>query len=467
MENIEAENGTEEESSPEADKMTEQLRKMAEDLEGDKPDFKKVNDEGVDLETLGKDIKKSAGKLGEKQGEKTFGEKYISEYQTKKAKIRGTEIERGAAFRFERGQIYKGYKILRTEIKDAEERGEDITSQKQLLKEMRGRAKVMEKNLDEIERQYHENVRAVDIETEFGKFSVPVVELDLKKGEGNESEKDERTPYFFLGGIGTNFQQTACFSMAMALDGHKVYVPMQPEQPSVQKPDNFAETYRKQGDLKIHAKIAEEIIKKVGAKEFNLVGHSTGATTALEIASDPELEGLKDLVVLEPMGIEDKGFAKLAREAVFGYMARDTLPSSEARIKNMQQGAEAGQGSIGLMLITANILSKKLYKPEKLKEINPKGRFQVWAGTQSSYVNKRIAEDVFQETEQLRQAKNPDASPLEFYEVKGGDHNFPITYALGLSKMITAEKPKESLIHVKKKDFEDSAMLGIINEIKK
>ena len=90
---------------------------------------------------------------------KTFSEKHFAEVQTREAGLRGAknpEQTRGEVFRFERGQILKGYKILREQIRDAKERGEDTTKKKEFLKEIRGRAKVLEKNLDELERQYYE-----------------------------------------------------------------------------------------------------------------------------------------------------------------------------------------------------------------------------------------------------------------------------------------------------------------------
>ena len=411
----------------------------------------------------GSQVKQEASQLVEELSQKTAGEKYISEYQTREAKIRGTEIERGAAFRFERGQIYKGYKILRGEIKGAKDRGEDTTSKKELLRQMREQAKVLEKNLDQLERQYHENVKVVDVETEFGKFSVPVVELDLMKDV--KPEEDKRTPYFILGQIATNFHQSACLSMALALDGHKVFVPMQPEQPAVKKPDNFGEILKQQGSLKPHAKLARGVIEKIGLKEFNLVGYSMGATSALELATDPELKGLNDLTVIEPLGIEQKGFLKLAKEFAFNQGILKTLPSSEQRIKAFLQGSEAGQGKLGLLLRTADILSKKQFDAEKLKAINPKGRFQICVGTNSPVLNEKMVEGVLKETEILRQEKNPNAAPLEFYKVAGADHEFALSNALGLFRLMAAEKPTQSVTGVKLEDLENSAMARILKEI--
>ncbi len=414
------------------------------------------------------DVKEEAGKLEEKQREKTFGERVFSEYQTKKSKIRGTEKERGAAFRFERGQIYKGYMNLRKEIKQAEALGENTTTKKSLLKQMREKAKVVQKDLDEINRQFYENVKEVEFENEFGKFMVPVVELDLKKdaeGKDIDPEKDVRIPEVFLGSVATQFHQSACFSMARALEGHKVFVPMQPEQPSVKKPENFGEILSKEGNLKPYSKLAKGVIETLGLKEFNLSGFSMGATTALELATDPELEGLNDLTIMEPLGIEDKGLVKLGIE--FGVkQGIKTMKSSEARIKTLAQGAPEGQGEIGLFAKTANILSKKHFDPEKLSKINAKGRFQVWVGGESPIVDNELAEKVFSETDELIHEKNPEVSRLEFYKVNGADHGLAMMNSIGLSRMIDAKKPNEKNTTLSEEDLGNSAMEWIIKDIK-
>ncbi|MDP1890047.1 MAG: alpha/beta hydrolase, partial [Gemmatimonadaceae bacterium] len=222
---------------------------------------------------------------------KTFSEKHFAEVQTREAPLRGAENPeqtRGEVFRFERGQILKGYKILREQIKDAKERGEDTTEKKGLLKEIRNRAKVLEKNLDELERQYYENVKTVEIETEFGKFSVPVVELDLRKKEDKELEEDKRTPYFLLGSVATNYHQTAALSMGLALEGERVLVPAWPEQAIVKRPDNFGELLKQQEGLELHKQYSKQIIKQMGLEKVNLMGYSMGAAVALELAQDKD-----------------------------------------------------------------------------------------------------------------------------------------------------------------------------------
>jgi hypothetical protein len=454
------------------DSLPEPEETPQENLPAGKDDEKIPLDVGIDLVELGESIKKDAEKLGERFSGKTFKERVIHEYQTKKPKKPTEEIEasrfleRGAAFRFERGQIYKGYKNLRSEIREAEKRGEDTTSKKQLLKEMRTQAKIMEKDLDRLERQYQENVKMVDVETEFGKFSVPVVELDLKREKDGEFKEDTRTPYFFLPGIKSSIPQSAALSMAMALAGHRVYVPSEIEHPSVKKPENLGEMMREHKDFRVYSEVAKQIINEMGLQEVNIMGHSLGATVALELASDIDFKKIKDLIIAEPLGIESKGIVQLAKEFGLNQSLQRQVLSSESRIKATDQGSETGIGNLGLYLADSMIMARKLYSPEKLSNINPKGRYQLWVGTDSPIMNVNEIKKVFGAAESIRQSKDPKSSKLEFYAVEGGEHLWTVKNALGFSEMIKQEKHDNQSTTVKVSDLENSAMARIIKGIK-
>ncbi|MCX6722077.1 MAG: alpha/beta hydrolase [Candidatus Staskawiczbacteria bacterium] len=407
--------------------------------------------------TQREDAKKTeAGKLSGKQKEKTFVEKHLAEVQTREMPIRGAqnpELKRGEIFRFERGQILKGYKILRKQIREAEEHGEDTTSKKDLLKEMRVQAKVLEKNLDEIERQCYENIKVVDVETEFGKFSLPVVEFDLRKED--ESEEDKRTPYFFIPGMPTSdFHSSVAISMGLALRGNKVYVPVDIETSSVQKPEDLKEQIKARGDFKIQAEVFKQTIRKLGLDKVNIIGHSFGATVALELGSDEDFEELEDLVVMDPLGIEEKGLPKLAKEFGFSQTVLRFLPYAEQRIKVAKEPKAKGKPEMGLYLEDVKIIAKKLYDAEKLSKIKPNGRFQVWFGTDSPIMNSDVIETAFKE------------SDVEIYKVEGGEHMWPVRGALGLSRMLKAGKPAEQVTTVEVSDFEKSGMEAILENIK-
>jgi hypothetical protein len=406
-------------------------------------------------------------KLSEQLQKKSFKERVFSEFQTRKTTIEGSknedetntaEIKRGETFRFERGQIYKAYTLLRKEIHDIEKRGEDATSKRELLKKIREGAAMMEQKLDELNRQYYENIQTVEVKTKYGDFGVPVVELDL---EGrNELDEKEEVPTFLIGGVATNYHQSAALSMALALDGRKVFVPTYPEQDSVKRPDNFKEILQKDG-LDMQAEIVKEIIKKMRLYKVNIIGYSMGTAVTMQMALDPEFNVINDLTLLEPMGIEDKGLARIVMEFA-GIGAVYTLFSSEQKIKGFRQGSDEDKGNLGFLVEDGKILSKKSFGPETLKNLHPQGRFQVWVGTKSPLVDDRVAEKIFTETEALRQADNPIGSPLEFYKVEGGDHTWPLTGALGLSKMMQQEKSVD-IVHID--DFENSAMARMLKDI--
>ena len=400
---------------------------------------------------------------------KTFSEKHFAEVQTREAGLRGAknpEQTRGEVFRFERGQILKGYKILREQIRDAKERGEDTTKKKEFLKEIRGRAKVLEKNLDELERQYYENIKTVEIETEFGKFSIPVVELDLRKKEDKESEQDGRIPYFLLGSVATNYHQTASLSMGLALEGERVLVPAWPEQAMVKRPDNFGELLEQQEGFKLHKEYAKQTIKQMRLEKVNLMGYSMGAAVALELAQDQDFQEIQDLIIVEPPGLEEKGLLGIGKDFALWEGLLKTLPNSEALIKTFKQGNRDNTGNIKFLIEDGRILGKKYFNAENLGKIMPKGKYQLWFGTKSSIVNPEIAEKVFLEADELRKEQNPNANPVEIHIVEGGTHGWPSINNLGFSRMLKQEKPEDQITTVKISDLENSGMAGILKDIK-
>ncbi|KKQ57410.1 MAG: hypothetical protein US74_C0004G0020 [Parcubacteria group bacterium GW2011_GWA2_38_13] len=416
-------------------------------------------------------LQEEAGKLQEGLGKKGFIEKHFSEVQTREAPLRGAknpEQTRGETFRFERGQILKAYKILRKEIRDAEENGEDAAPNKNLLKEIRSRAKILEINLDKLERQYYENVKIVNIETEFGKFSVPVVELDLRKKEeeGEKGEKkDERIPYFLLGPVATNYHQSAALSMGLALEGERVLVPAWPEQAMVGRPDNFGELLKQQEGLKLHKEYAKQTIRQMDLETVNLMGYSMGGAVSLELAQDPDFQELRDLIIVEPAGLEEKSLAGIGKDFVLKEGLIKTLPYSEAMIKTLKQGSRDDTGSLKFLIQDGRILGKKQFDAEKLANIHPKGRYQLWVGTKSSITDDKTAVRIFLEADELCKQKDPEANPVEIHIAEGGTHGWPSLNSLGFSRMLKQEKPKEQISTFKISDLENSAMAGILEDI--
>lgn len=423
------------------------------------------------------DIEQETKELEEKFSKKSLGEKLISEYQTRRVpegqlEKRIERVERGENTRFERGQIYKAYKILRKEIQNAEKKGEDSVPKKGLLKEIRGRAKEMQRDLDELEHQLEDNVRVMEVETEFGKFSIPVTELDLQK-ELKPGEKDDRVPYVFWGGIRSTAKMNGCAVMALALVGQKVYVPMHLEQEAVEKPENLKKILRQRGSFEPHAKITRGIIDSLGLKRCNIVGYSAGAgialETAIELSNDPGSKGLlNDLIVIEPLGLDEKGVAGLAID--FGIdAATKVVPSSEARIKVMRQGGETNKEDQKLDWETVHIMAKKQFTAERLSEIETSGSFQWWVGRSSTVTNLPLTERVIKKVHGLRQEKESNTSLPELNEVVGGTHSLLNMNALGLAEMFIEKRQDNPSVEprvIKRKNLANSAMMCILEDIK-
>jgi len=77
------------------------------------------------------------------------------------------------------------------------------------------------------------------------------------------------------------------------------------------------------------------------------------------------------------------------------------------------------------MLFSRNLFnvlhSRKLFSPEELSRVNPKGNFQVWVGSKSPLIDAEFAQSTFFRADALRHEQNPQAPRLKFYKVEGAE----------------------------------------------
>jgi len=426
--------------------------------------------EKLENEEESEELNKARDELKNQFNKKSLAEKFVAEYQTRESKGSIRSIERGESTRYERGQIYKAYKILRKEIREAEKNGERVMGKRELLGEMRSRAKEVEADLDEVERQLKENVQMVDVETSDGKFSMPVAVLDLKKPEAGDGKKDDRVPYVFWGGIRANEQMDGCAMMAMALTGKKIYHVAHLEQKDVKKPENTREIVGQRGDFGLQAEITEKVAEAMDLEKFNLMGYSTGASVALETAIRMSKEGtsgkINDLIVIEPLGLEKLGILKLGYNFGIkeGLLNLSILERAEAGIKVMRQGGKTNKEDAKFSwLTTAPILAKKHFDANNLSSIKIGGKMQWWLGGRSPVTNseltKQVAKEVAENNPNLRQEVNV---------VKGATHSILNMNALGLAHEFSGDRGGRNLEirDINRKDLANSATSFIIKNIK-
>lgn len=390
-------------------------------------------------------------------------ERVLHAGETRETNIPGRAEKRGLLFRFERGQILEAYTLLREQIRQARERGKDPTVTKEFLKGFRGRARELEKDLDELNRQYHDGGVSVEIETpEIGKHQTALVELDLLKDE--TGEKDERIPYFVIGGINTNYHQTAALSLALALEGHRVFAMTYPEQKPALPPPDWQQRLERAGSFRPHAEVVRETIRKMGFEQVNIVGFSMGGGVAVETASERDFsKRVNDLIVLEPVGFENKNTLGMAFDFLYRQGALRTMSDAEQRLKIVNQGAETTHIKSDIFLTNAKILCKKQFDREKLSHVQPRGRYEVWLGAESPVADANKTEGELLRAEHARRIQNPDASPVEIYRVEGGDHAFPMVHAMGVANSIDRPRPREQITYLTTKDLEHSAAASILN----
>lgn len=443
-------------------------------------DAESGSEETQEQAEVSKQLKEMAGSLEKRLSEKTLYEKVVAETQTRKVPMEQQEkriqkVDRGESNRFERGQILKAYKILRKEIAAAEKDGERAVGKRGLLKEIRGRAKEMERGLDRLEGQFENNVKVVEVDTKYGKFSVPVTELDLKGKE--EGKEDERVPYIFWGGIGSNVKSNGCVIMSMALSGQRVIGIPHFEQKQVQKPEGVtaANIFKGERGFDTHAEVTKGVAEALGFKKYNLIGYSTGADIALETAiklsGDPASKGkLNDLIAIEPVGLDEAGVEGLVTG--LGKNILQDMPFSEARIKVLKQGVETSATEQKLPLEPEAILTlaEKHFTAERLGQIEVGGSFQWWAGRSSGLTDIRLTEKVVGKTKELMQEKNPNAHVPQLVEVTGATHYSPITNAMGFVQEIESIKEQGEQAEpriLNRKDLANSAARQILKDIEK
>ncbi|MCL6096556.1 MAG: hypothetical protein M1444_02625 [Patescibacteria group bacterium] len=423
--------------------------------------------DSVDKKTLNKAVDIETG----------FVKDHLQGVITKKTKVPGTDIDRGVAVRFEREEIHRVYRLLKQQVEFAKQRGEDGAGEKAMLAAFRIKARVLEKNLDKVYRQFYGNRISVKINNpELGIDEISVAVLDLNPPK--EGEEDTRTPYVLIPTYASSPVQTAEFSMQLALKGERVMVWTFPEKYLLSKPaDNWLDKLQKNGTLEPYARAVEKTIqklredkipkdKRITADRINLVGLSMGAAIALEIAADSNFSGqIQDLIVVEPPSV----FKRTQAELLAAYGLRESsraLVNAEERIK-VAVGENARENVATLVktpFVVTPILARELITMEKLQRIRPHGRFQVWFGGHSSVTGKKTRE-AFLEAESDRK-KDPNASPLEMYVIKGGRHQSPIVHSGGVTAVITAkERPSQTVTTLAQEDLDNSAAASILNNL--
>lgn len=211
-------------------------------------------------------------------------------------------------------------------------------------------------------------------------------------------------------------------------------------------------------------------MKALGIDNVDLIGYSTGASTALEVATDSEFAStteINNLIALEPLGIKQMDIKELARR--FGFVEGGrALLNPRSRLTAISQGIKEGQGEPLANWQTAKILANKQFDEENLGDmlLNVKNRVIICMGDKSPLMDTRLAEEVFTRVELQRQTEHPGAPPVEFIKVKTDDHTWPLIFSLGLMEKLRKGKQEENFTTIKTSDLKDSAMHRILADIK-
>lgn len=399
----------------------------------------------------------------------------LSPKVTAESQIRGTDQPRDLVFRFERSQILRAYRMLRKEIQAATTRGRRTDEAKALLEELRpheqdqewqpGVMGQLKQDLDELNRQNNEQVRRVTVEgPEIGRHTMPVVELDISKPA--VGQPDERIPYVVIGGIGQNAYKAVTYSAGLALAGNRVFTLSYPENPTVQAPDDWAERLERDKTFRLHAEVMKRVTNQLGFERVNLYGDSMGGGIALEMGSDPDFaDKIQDLIVTEPMGLENHSQSGIAYKAICREVLGHVLSNAEARIKSWSQGNEKGGPTSQALKADVEILRQRQFGHDKLASIHPRGRYQVWYATKSTLLNDQQTSQALLGAEADRLASgDKGVHPLELYRVESNMHGWPMVHAVGLARRLQKPVPKEQVTTLQVTELEHSAAEAVLRD---
>src|SRR3989338_2409874 len=365
---------------------------------------------------------------------------------THESRVPGTEHRRELTTRWHRGELYRVLRDLRREAVRAKKSGGDVASTKERLNDFYKVERQISRELDELNRQLNDNVAQVEIETsEIGHHSLPVVTLDLHPPR--EGEKDDRVPTMFLGGIATSPYQQFELASALALSGQRVHCFTYPEHSTAEASSDWIKRLQADGTYRLPAAALKETIKQLGLERVNLVGLSMGGGIALEAASDPEFaDHIEDLIVLEPVGLEEKSLVALGRDFVGKHVLGRTLLNPEGAVKSWRQGDSRGGAAGEAMQADIDILRRRQITSEKLKAIHPQGRYVVAMGTKSPMVDAKSVTQEFLEAEPTRRAAYVKDAPLEILQVQSRDHSWPLVHALCLARWLSEPRHGDARI---------------------
>jgi hypothetical protein len=158
-----------------------------------------------------------------------------------------------------------------------------------------------------------------------------------------------------------------------------------------------------------------------------------GGGIALEAAADPELrERVDELVVAEPVGLQERSWPELASFTAKQFIGRMVL-RPEAAVKTWRQGNERGGAPPEAMRADIELLRHRRVTPTTLAAISPAQRYEVWVGRRSPIVEAGALTATLREVEAERQQRSPATAGLTVRVVDTADHNFPLMRALGLA----------------------------------
>lgn len=359
------------------------------------------------------------------------------------------------AFEIEREYALLGYRACLELLNEAKARGENVMERKELRNLYHNQIILRQRDLKRLNQQLGER-RLIEVQSDLaGNHSIETCILDL------HPENTNRIPHFLIGGIDSGIGHTSVLGGALAMLGEKVIMMAYPEQRSCIRPPDWARRLLQADNFSLHASVLTEVMRTFGDK-FNLWGFSMGGGIALWAAAMMDTGMINNLTVLDPVGLTQKSLPRIGVDFFVIQGLRGMMdPATRAKSFHQTSGEKV---DLHLFLLGAEILRKQQIDVEMLSQIRPEGEFRMVLGVNSPLIKEQSIVQMLSESEDLRTGRG-EGSPLKLFRLHGADHMFPLTYSMGLARVLQMHQYENQVVDLNINTLERSVAQRVYGEI--
>ena len=321
-----------------------------------------------------------------------------------------------------------------------------VSLQEPIRHDLLEKVKKTARDLDKLNAQLRDPKNIANIPVtgpEIGEHTVRFHELDLFPPA--EGQTDTRTPVILIGGGPSSGEKGVVpLSLALALAGHRVFIPTYPEK-SLTKPRDWQLRIAKyaQNSFRLHQEVFTQAIvgltKEKNITQIDLMGNSVGGYMALMIAANPpENISIRHVTSIAPVGFEDIPLPKRIWQFTTQHSAQ-IAAHIEDKIKMSLEGENSVLPKPLDWLVLATLSCKKMFTPNVLARIQAQ-TCVIYTGDSDPLVNYRKIEETIAATD------NANIS-IKTAILEDCRHAGAITHPFGFLKVVEDQQDETPSAH--------------------